>query len=187
MDNPVCRMLVVEDDPVDQMALKRLLKKEQLAYQVTMAESVQQARETLARNTFDVVVTDYRLGDGVALDLFEWLQGLPVIVVTGGGDEGVAIQARKAGAYDCLIRDRERNYLNLLPVEVQQALKQLAAEQQMHRNQDLQSTINAVLRVSLQDLPLQAQLEQILGHVMAIPWLSNSARGCIFLSDGSPA
>jgi signal transduction histidine kinase len=180
-------MLVVEDDPVDQMALKRLLKKEQLAYKVTMAESLQQAREMLARDTFDVVVADYRLGDGVALDLFEWLQGLPVIVVTGGGDEGVAIQAMKAGAYDYLIKDRERNYLNLLPVVVQQALKQRDAEQQMRRNQDLQSTINAVLRVSLQDLPLQAQLEQILGHVMAIPWLSNSARGCIFLSDGSPA
>ncbi|MBF0182806.1 MAG: response regulator [Magnetococcales bacterium] len=187
MANPTCRLLVVEDDPVDQMALKRLLKKEQLSYQATMADSLQQARESLARESFDVVVTDYRLGDGVALDLFEYVQqGIPVIVVTGGGDEGVAIQAMKAGAYDYLLKDRERNYLNLLPVVVQQALNHRSAEQRMRRNQDLQSTINAVLRVSLQNLPLKAQLEQILGHVMAIPWLSNSARGCIFLTDGAP-
>lgn len=187
MDNSVCRLLVVEDDPVDQMALKRLLKKEQLAFQTTMADSLAQAKKCLATATFDVVVTDYRLGDGVALDLFEWVHDLPVIVVTGGGDEAVAIQAMKAGAYDYLIKDRERNYLNLLPVVVQQALKHRTAEQRVHRNHDLQKTINAVLRVSLQDIPLKAQLEQILGHVLAIPWLSKAARGCIFLSDGTPA
>uniref|UniRef100_UPI00102BC97B ATP-binding response regulator n=1 Tax=Candidatus Magnetaquicoccus inordinatus TaxID=2496818 RepID=UPI00102BC97B len=186
MENQLCRLLVVEDDPVDQMALKRLLKKEQLAYKTTMADSLLQAKEYLAQDIFDVVVTDYRLGDGVALDLFAHLQGIPVIVVTGGGDEGVAIQAMKAGAFDYLLKDRERNYLNLLPVVVQQALNHKAAERRMRRNQDLQNTINTVLRVSLQDLPLKAQLEHILGHVMAIPWLSNSARGCIFLSDGTP-
>ncbi|MEO5340875.1 MAG: ATP-binding protein [Magnetococcus sp. MYC-9] len=187
MDNSVCRLLVVEDDPVDQMALKRLLKKQQLGFQTTMAESLTQARERLAAGDFDVVVTDYRLGDGVALELFEALQGVPVIVVTGGGDEEVAIQAMKAGAYDYLIKDRERNYLNLLPVVVQQALDHRTAEQRVQRNHDLQNTINAVLRISLQDIPLKAQLERILGHVLAIPWLSHGARGCIFLSDGNPA
>ncbi len=187
MDNPVCRLLVVEDDPIDQMALKRFLKKEQLAFQTTMADSVAQAREQLALGCFDVVVADYRLGDGIALDLFELLEGVPVIVVTGGGDEAVAIQAMKAGAYDYLIKDRERNYLNLLPVVVQQALDHRAAEQRVRRNHDLQSTINVVLRISLQDIPLRAQLERILGHVLAIPWLSHGARGCIFLSDGTPA
>ncbi|MEO5362471.1 MAG: ATP-binding protein [Magnetococcus sp. DMHC-8] len=186
MENPVCRLLVVEDDPVDQMALKRLLKKERLAFQATMVDSLLQARERLAEGCFEVVVADYRLGDGVALELFEWVQGAPVIVVTGGGDEAVAIQAMKAGAYDYLIKDRERNYLNLLPVVVQQALDHRLAEQRVRRNQDLQSTINAVLRISLQDIPLKAQLERILGHVLAIPWLSHGARGCIFLSDGTP-
>lgn len=186
MDNSVCRLLVVEDDPVDQMALKRLLKKEQLSFQTTMAVSLAEAKERLASATFDVVVTDYRLGDGVALDMFEWVQDVPVIVVTGGGDEGVAIQAMKAGAYDYLIKDRERHYLNLLPVVVQQALKHRVAEQRVRRNHDLQKTINAVLRVSLQDIPLKAQLEQILSHVLAIPWLSHGARGCIYLSDGTP-
>ncbi|MEO5352182.1 MAG: ATP-binding protein [Magnetococcus sp. XQGC-1] len=186
MNNSVCRLLVVEDDPVDQMALKRLLKKEQLAFQTTMASSLTQAKERLLSNTFDVVVADYRLGDGVALELFEWVRGAPVIVVTGGGDEEVAIQAMKAGAYDYLIKDRERNYLNFLPVVVQQALDHHLAEQRVRRNHDLQSTINAVLRISLQDVPLKAQLEQILGHVLAIPWLSHGARGCIFLSDGTP-
>ncbi|MBF0460354.1 MAG: response regulator [Magnetococcales bacterium] len=187
MDNPVCRLLVVEDDPVDQMALKRLLKKGHLAFQTTMAGSLAEARERLAAGCFDVVVADYRLGDGVALDLFDWVHGVPVIVVTGGGDEAVAIQAMKAGAYDYLIKDRERNYLNLLPIVVQQAVDHWAAEQRVRRNHDLQSTINAVLRISLQDIPLKAQLERILGHVLEIPWLSHGARGCIFLSDGTPA
>ncbi|MBF0161311.1 MAG: response regulator [Magnetococcales bacterium] len=187
METPVCRLLVVEDDPVDQMALKRLLKKGQFAFHTTMADSLAQARERLAVAGFDVVVTDYRLGDGVALDLFDWVQGVPVIVVTGGGDEAVAIQAMKAGAYDYLIKDRERNYLDLLPVVVQQALDHRLAEQRVRRNHDLQSTINAVLRISLQDIPLKAQLERLLGHILAIPWLAQGARGCIFLSDGTAA
>ena len=184
MDNPTYRLLLVEDDPVDRMALKRLLKKERLAFHTTMADSLAQAKACLASEDFDVIVTDYRLGDGTALELFGFVQDVPVIVVTGGGDEAVAIQAMKAGAYDYLIKDRESSYLSFLPVVVQQAMDHHETQQRVQRNHDLQSTINAVLRVSLQDIPLKTQLEHILKHVLAIPWLSQGSRGCIFLSEG---
>lgn len=187
MDSAICRLLLVEDDPVDRMALKRLLKKERLAFQTSMADSLVRARELLDSAQFDVVVADYRLGDGTALELFPLVHGAPVIVVTGGGDEAVAIQAMKAGAFDYLIKDREHNYLNLLPVVVQQAVNHRATEQRIRRNHDMQSTINAVLRSSLENIPLKAQLEQILGHVLAMPWLSHGTQGCIFLSDDSSA
>lgn len=180
------RLLLVEDDPVDQMALKRLLKKKRLAFRVTMAYTLAAARALLMTEVFDVVVADYRLGDGTALELFNLTREAPIIVVTGGGDEAVAIQAMKAGAYDYLIKDREHAYLNLLPVVVQQAIRHQEAERRVQRNQAMQSTINTVLRVSLQDVPLQAQLEKILGHVLAMPWLSQGSQGCLFLSDGSP-
>ena len=186
MDNSTCRLLLVEDDPVDRMALKRLLKKERLAFQTSIADSLARAKEILATEYFDVVVADYRLGDGTALDLFGLVHGAPVIVVTGGGDEAVAIQAMKAGAFDYLIKDREHNYLNFLPVVVQQAINHRETEQRIRRNHDMQSTINAVLRISLQNIPLKAQLEQILGHVLAIPWLLQGSQGCIFLFDGTP-
>ena len=178
------RLLLVEDDPVDQMALKRLLKKERLAFHLTMVDSLNRAKALLAVEQFDVVVADFRLGDGTALELFGFVNDVPVIVVTGGGDEAVAIQAMKAGAYDYLIKDHARAYLSFLPVVVQQAIRHREAELRVQRNHDMQNTINAVLRVSLQNTPLKAQLEEILGHVLSIPWLSQCSRGCIFLSDG---
>lgn len=181
MDNQKISLLFVEDDPVDRMALKRLLKRGEIPYDVTIANSLTKAKALLKGQEFDVIVADFRLGDGTALELFQVIKNTPVIVVTGGGDEEVAVQAMKAGAYDYLIKDPEHNYLKFLTVVVQQAMRHQKAEQHILRNQDLQATVNAVLRVSLENIPLYAQLEHILNYILEIPWLSQGCKGCIFL------
>jgi len=99
------RLLLVEDDQVDQMAFDRLVKTERLDYAYTTAGSKAEACMAVARNTFDIVIADYILGDGTVFDLFDHFKGLPVIVITGAGNEEVAVEAMKKGAYDYLIKD----------------------------------------------------------------------------------
>src|SRR5712692_10435210 len=96
------KILLVEDDKVDQMAFKRLFKDENLSYDYDIAGSVSEAKTILDSEGFDIVITDYLLGDGTAFDIFDLINDTPIIIVTGSGDEEVAVTAMKRGAYDYL-------------------------------------------------------------------------------------
>jgi signal transduction histidine kinase len=127
------RVLLIEDDKVDQMAFKRLVEGENLPYDYTIAGSVSEARKILDSEKLDIVITDYILGDGTAFDVFDFIIDTPIIFVTGFGDEETAVRAMKAGAYDYLIKDPERNYLKVLPVTVENAIRRKKAEEERER------------------------------------------------------
>jgi signal transduction histidine kinase len=127
------KMLVVEDDLVDRLAFERFVKKHNLAYDYRVAGSIAEAELLLKSDTFDIVITDYMLGNGTGLDLFESFQDMPIIVVTGTGNEEVAVTAMKRGAYDYLIKDPQGYYLTILPVTVEKALKHKEAENELAR------------------------------------------------------
>ena len=92
-----------------------------MPYAVTMASSIQEAKRILLTEAFDVVVTDFHLGDGTAFDVLEMKLEAKVIVATGAGSEEIAVKAMKAGASDYLIKDLDGSYLKLLPVAVDRA------------------------------------------------------------------
>ena len=117
------KILLVEDDTVDQLAFKRLVEEDGLLYDYTIAASVAEAREFLSHNGYEIVIADYMLGDGTAFDLMDAAQGIPMIIATGTGDEEIAVRAMKNGAYDYLIKDPLRNYLKILPMTVENALQ----------------------------------------------------------------
>src|ERR1700757_1363084 len=98
------RILVIEDDKIDQMAFKRFVKDENLSYNYAIAGSVSEAKRILDSERFDIVITDFFLGDGTAFDTFDLIKDTPIIIVTGAGNEEISIKAMKAGAYDYLIK-----------------------------------------------------------------------------------
>jgi len=95
MNDKTIRLLLVEDDKVDQMAFERHVKNKELPYDYTIAGSVAEAREILKSTSFDVIISDYRLGDGTSFELFDLFKDLPVIVTTGTGTEDIAALKRK--------------------------------------------------------------------------------------------
>jgi PAS domain S-box-containing protein len=117
------KILLVEDDLVDQIAFKRMVKREQLNYDFQIAGSLREAKEYLSTQRYELVITDYQLGDGNAVALFDYLKSTPFIFATGGGDEEIAVKALKAGAFDYLIKDQERNYLKVLPLTIENAIR----------------------------------------------------------------
>lgn len=132
------RVLLVEDDRVDQMAFKRLVKEKDLPYDYSIAGSLSEAKKVLSSETFDIVITDYVLGDGTAFDIFSSIIDTPIVFITGAGDEEIAVRAMKAGAYDYLIKDPERNYLKILSLTVENAIKRKKAEERLRL---LESTV----------------------------------------------
>jgi len=102
------QLLLIEDDVADQVAFKRLFWDEDTPYEYTLADSVSEAKQVLEKKSFDVIVTDYLLGDGTGFDILELDLDTPIIMTTGGGSEEVAVKAIKAGAFDYLIKDPDR-------------------------------------------------------------------------------
>ena len=98
-------ILLVDDDEVDRLALRRALGKANLG-EIAIVES-ERARDAFAQitgNSFDCAFFDFRLpdSDGVALlrDVRAAGVNTPVIVLTGFGDEQTVLDAMKAGATD---------------------------------------------------------------------------------------
>src|SRR3990167_3098128 len=116
------KILLIDDAKVDQSAFKRHIDKECLLYDPSVAGSVLEAKKILSSEAFDAAIIDYRLGDGTAFDIIDLVASTPFIIVPGAGDEEVAVKAMKAGAYDYLIKDNERNYLKVLPVVIEKAI-----------------------------------------------------------------
>ena len=130
------RLLLVEDDRVDQMAFEKYVKNMTLPYDYTIAGSVAEARTILKSNTFDIIISDYMLGDGISFELFDLFKKLPVIITTGTGNEEVAVEAMKRGACDYLIKDPEGNYLKTLPTTVELVLKRKRNEDELQKYQN---------------------------------------------------
>lgn len=114
-------LLLVEDDEIDRMAFERYVKRNRLDYRYRFAETLGEAREHLSEHEFDVVITDYHLGDGSGLEILDLGLDVPVILITGAGDEEVAVRAMRAGAYDYLVKDIDRRYLKMVQVTVEHA------------------------------------------------------------------
>ena len=125
------RILLVEDEEIDQVTFVRSIQREGLPYEAVIVGSVQEARSALAEQKFDVVITDYHLGPDTAFDLLGELHDIPFIVTTGLGDEEIAVNAMKFGASDYLTKDMQGNYLKKLPAVVEHAIKLKKAENEL--------------------------------------------------------
>jgi DNA-binding NtrC family response regulator len=127
------RILHVEDDEIEHMALVRMIDEKGLPYNVDHAATFDLALKLLKKNRYDVVLIDHRLPDGTGLDLLEKIKGVPAVFITGSGDETVAVKAMKGGAYDYIIKDHERVYLELLSAIIDRALRTFKIEQKRRR------------------------------------------------------
>ena len=131
MENIRYKILLVEDNELDQMAFKRCVDDNAIPYDCTIASSVSEARDALNRDRFDIIIADHSLGDGTAFDILDLAKDTPIIVVTGAGDEETAVKVWKAGAYDYLIKDLDQNYLKAIPITVENAVSHKMVEKKL--------------------------------------------------------
>jgi PAS domain S-box-containing protein len=103
------RILVVDDDQVDRMAVLRGLRSAGVSMEAREATSVDAARAALEEDEFDCVFLDYQLpgGDGLRVLREVRERGIttPVVMLTGQSDDRVAVSLMKAGASDYLSKD----------------------------------------------------------------------------------
>lgn len=102
----ILKILVVDDDEVDRIAVRRALKAAGVRMQLLEAGDCATALATIQQHTFDCVFLDYLLPDGDGLTLVKQMRQagvkVPLVVLTGQGDEQIAVELMKAGASDYL-------------------------------------------------------------------------------------
>jgi len=131
MENTRYKILLIEDNQLDQMAFKRCVDDNAIPYDCTITGSVSEAQHALACDRFDIIIADHSLGDGTAFDILDLAKDTPIIVVTGAGDEETAVKFWKAGAYDYLIKDIDQNYLKAIPITVENTVNHKKAEKKL--------------------------------------------------------
>jgi PAS domain S-box-containing protein len=131
MEGAKYKILLIEDDELDQNAFKRMADEKRLPYNCTIAGSVAEAKKILSTTGFDIIIADYLLGDGTVFGVLDSVKNTPVIIITGAGDEEVAVQAWKAGTCDYMIKDHERNYLKAVPAAVENTIRHKKTEQRL--------------------------------------------------------
>lgn len=131
MESAQHKILLIEDNELDQMAFRRFVESNAIPYDCTVAGSVAEAKRILGTCQFDIIITDHSLGDGTAIDVLHSAKNTPVIVVTGAGDEETAVNTWKAGAYDYLVKDINQNHLKAIPITVENAIRHNMVEKKL--------------------------------------------------------
>ena len=116
------QLLYLEDDERDRQAFARMVRDKDLPYEVTYVETLAEARARLAQARFDLIVTEDRLPDGHATELFEEVRDTPLILLTGPLEEQLALRTLERGTDDYLPKDPDGRHLEALPVMVEKAL-----------------------------------------------------------------
>jgi diguanylate cyclase (GGDEF)-like protein len=127
------RVLFIEDDVVDQAAFRRAVQSGTLPWDCRFAGSLGEARGLVEAERFDIIVTDNLLGDDRGMEVLGWSQEAPVIIVTGGGSESIAVQAMKSGASDYMVKHSGPEFLEALCAAVENAIRRRQAENALKR------------------------------------------------------
>jgi DNA-binding response OmpR family regulator len=130
------KIIYIEDDELDQMTFLSFIDGNSINYDCKFAKSVDDAGSILKKNKFDIALVDFKLCDGTAFDVIEKLGNIPFIILTGAGDENIAAEAMKKGAYDYIVKDMVGNYLKSLPMIIDNTIKRKEAENELKRYQE---------------------------------------------------
>lgn len=131
-------ILIIEDEPA--LALLESKAIEQDGVTARTAESGAEGLRALEDGTFDIVLLDYHLPDvngaEVLTEIIARFPETPVIMVTGHGDERLAVEVMKAGAKDYIVKDFESKFLKDLPTIISRCYEKHLLEKKLKESED---------------------------------------------------
>ncbi len=153
------KILLIEDNKDHAELIQRSLVTGLGKVKVLCATRMKEAFELLNRQKFDLILSDYYLpdskGENHVRKLAQKAPDIPIIIITGQGDEKTAARSIKAGADDYIVKTREA--LKALPKilnraiakhESHQSKKQIAIRKHMDKQK---KSIQQVL-VKMEDI-----------------------------------
>ncbi|WP_341737179.1 PAS domain-containing protein [Microcoleus sp. CAWBG640] len=163
-------ILIVDDSPEDRELYRRyLLRDRDYSYTILEAGLGRIGLELWQQHQPDALLLDYRLPDLDGLEFLVELQSLtqqpylPVIVVTGQGNEAIAVQAMKSGAQDYLVK--EQITTAGLHRAVNGAIATVQLHTQLQQSHERERLISQITRKINQTLDLEEILQTTVTEV----------------------
>ena len=154
-------LLYIDDDA----ALARLVDRglTRLGFEVIHAADGQLGLDRLAQGGIDAIALDQHMPGLDGLETLERISAIPdappVVFVTASQDSAIAVTALKAGAADYLVKDVQGDFIPLLQVAINGALRQAAmqkardeAEAEVHASRDRYAALAAEREVLLREV-----------------------------------
>jgi PAS domain S-box-containing protein len=133
-------ILIVDDSAIDQQIYTRYLQRDvQYDYDIWQAESGAMGLILCQQALPDVILLDFSLPDMTGLEFLQQLQQQqgkqlpPVMMLTGQGNEAIAVAAMKSGAADYLIKGKTTP--ENLRLAVHQGIEKTQLQQQLDRSE----------------------------------------------------
>jgi DNA-binding NtrC family response regulator len=185
------RILVIDDEPGLRFGVRDFLELHN--FQIDEAESCREAQQIFRSARPDIVIADYMLPDGTALDLLPRLKeidsDIPLLILTAHGSIDLAVRAIKEGAEQFLTKPLELPALLVI-------LERLLANQRNHqkqlasRSQQSRSAVNPFIGTSQAIRSLAEQARKVLATESPVLILgeTGSGKGVLarWLHDNSP-
>jgi diguanylate cyclase (GGDEF)-like protein/PAS domain S-box-containing protein len=160
MNHATVRVLLVEDDAVDRLACRRALGAQtDYVFEVMEADTARAGLNRAHAEAPDLILLDYHLPDMDGVEFLAELAGdsgempVPVMMLTGADDVGVAVDAMRRGARDYLIKDGKGDYLKLLPTVIHRVLRESQAHADKRAAEDQLRAAEAKYRSLIEQIP----------------------------------
>ena len=132
------KILILEDNSSDAELTQRSLAASIPGCTISIAPTLREARELIKKGDgFDIALLDMSLPDGNGQELLVEIRQtgveMAVVMLTGSGNEEVAVASLKAGADDYLVK--RSGYVSKLPATIDYALENYKHNQQIRAEQ----------------------------------------------------
>src|SRR5258708_10260211 len=157
------KILIVDDEAGLRFGVRDYLELQ--GYEVDEAESCQSAQHLFRSSRPDVVVADYLLPDGTALDLLPRLKeidaGIPLLILTAHGSIDLAVRAIKEGAEQFLTKPLELPALLVILERILENKRNLH-KQRANKTREVRTAIDPFVGTSPAILELAEQARKVL-------------------------
>jgi signal transduction histidine kinase len=132
------KILLIEDNPGDARLVQEVLKEPGGDFTISVAEKLGLGLEFLLSQEVDVLLLDLGLPDSRGLETLTKVRSkfpsLPVVIMTGSGDEALGVQAVQLGAQDYLVKGQADS--GLLRRALLYAIERKRADEALRRAKD---------------------------------------------------
>lgn len=187
MTNKLLRILIIEDNIDHIELLSKVIERQFAPVDLHTVETIDDAKEFIEQTNYDIVIMDCYLNNTSIAEhiphLRDKLGGVPIIVITGSGDEHLAADVIKKGASDYIVKTRDsldkipivmNKYLKSGPTRIEKSYKNITPIQDKIMNEvaSLGQQAKYLASTDINKVPDLKQLESLLEQIQRLKELA---------------
>jgi PAS domain S-box-containing protein len=153
-------VLLIEDEAAHAELVRRAFVRTGDDFNLSLCKNLKEAHEYLARKQPDLIITDLNLPDGNSIGFLKSNHfKIPVIVMTGFGNEADAVAAIKAGAMDYVVKS------DITLSDIPHVTRRILREWQLSRSHALSESENLKLSQAIEQSPAAMIITDLNGNI----------------------